>query len=286
MPEGEVLFEAQSIGYEFFVILRGSVSICIGVKGQDHDERKKQVIDSPKLAFPVRKVGRFKSQFEGVPRSPANPFSTVVRTADGYHVFHGDVLMKQINTLRDGASLGEAAIMGSETCTRNATIFCKTDCCFAVLDKANFQRIIGEHTQRDLTSKVQFLKRSSLFSCLPDRALATLIYFLEPHTFKFRDVLLEQGAQMKKIIIVRSGRVKVGTSQAAGAGGRARLAEPRHKLPEGHGEEARPTTGAAGGAGRSRSDRRGVPAERLRGELLCDLRQRRVRDVRAVHLAT
>jgi CRP-like cAMP-binding protein len=232
VPEGEVLFEAQSIGYEFFVILKGMVSICIGVKGQDHDDRKKQVVDSPKLAFPVRKVARFKSQFKGVPKSPANPFSTVVRNAEGYHVFHGDVLMKQINTLRDGASLGEAAIMGKDTCTRNATIFCKTDCYYAVLDKTNFQRIIGEHTQRDVTSKVQFLKRSTLFSCLPDRSLATLIYFLEPHTFKFRDVVLEQGEQMNKIIIIKSGRVKVATDDPAGAHRRPGPAESRHQLSE------------------------------------------------------
>lgn len=209
VPEGQVLFEANTIGYEFFIILRGSVGIGIGLKGPDYEEKRRAVLERQSLPLPHSKLPRFKSRFEGVPRSPANPLSHVIRTVDGYVVFLGDTMLKDINTLNDGASFGEVAIMGKDTCTRNATIFCKKDCYFAVLDKQNFQRIIGEHTQRDISMKVSFLKQSPLFSCLADKSLNTLIYFLVFRRFKYREFLIKQGEPLREIFLIKRGRVKV-----------------------------------------------------------------------------
>lgn len=207
-----MLFEAQTIGYEFFIILKGQVGIAISLKGPDYEDRKKAILESARLPMGKERMPRFKSKFEGVPRSPPNPNSSVVRTTEGYTVFLGDTMLKDINTLGDGASFGEVAIMGNDVCTRNATIFCKKDCYFAVLDKQNFQRIIGEHTQRDINMKVNFLKSSPLFACLADKALNTLIYFLEYRRFQFREVVLRQGDLLKEVVIIKSGRVKVGLS--------------------------------------------------------------------------
>lgn len=209
MPEGHVLFEAQTIGYEFFIILKGQVGIGISLKGPDYEVKRKAILESPKINMQAVKVPRFKSKFDGVPRSPPNPYSSVIRTIDGYTVFLVDVMLKDINTLNDGASFGEVAIMGNDVCTRNATIFCKKDCYFAVLDKQNFQRIIGEHTQRDINIKVSFLKSSPLFSCLADKALNTLIYFLTFRRFHYREIILRQGEWLKEVVVIKSGRVKV-----------------------------------------------------------------------------
>lgn len=209
VPEGEVLFEANTIGYEFFIILKGSVGIGIGLKGPDYEEKRRAVLESSRLAKPQSKYPRFKSKFEGVPRSPVNPLSSVIRTPEGYVVFLGETMLKDINTLNDGASFGEVAIMGNDVCTRNATIFCKKDCYFAVLDKVNFQRIIGEHTQRDINMKVSFLKQSPIFSCLADKDLNTLIYFLVFRRFKHREFLVKQGEPLKEIFVIKTGRVKV-----------------------------------------------------------------------------
>jgi len=209
VPEGQVLFEAQTIGYEFFIILKGQVGIGISLKGPDYEEKKKAVLEGPKMPKLPEKVPRFKSKFDGVPKSPANPSSRVIRTPDGYVVFLGDTMLKDINTLGDGASFGEVAIMGNDVCTRNATIFCKKDCYFAVLDKQNFQRIIGEHTQRDINMKVNFLKSSPVFSCLADKALNTLIYFLTYRRFHYREIILRQGDLLKEVVVIKSGSVKL-----------------------------------------------------------------------------
>lgn len=209
MPVGEVLFEAQTIGYEFFIILRGTVGIYIPLKQPGYEERRKEVLESADAEAPPKKMPRFKSKFEGVPKSPANPHSIVYFKEDGFHVFHKDVMLKEINSLSDGTSFGEVAIMGKDSCTRNATIFCKADCYFAVLDKANFQRIIGEHTQRELQAKVAFLSKVTIFSLLSEYALGSLIYFLVPRRYNFREPVILQGRELKEIILIRTGRIRV-----------------------------------------------------------------------------
>lgn len=208
VPEGEVLFEYQSIGYEFFIILKGMVGICINLKGPDYDERKKAASEG-QLPVLVPAVPRHKSRFEEVPKSPSNVMSKVVKNASGYSIFYGETLMKEINSLPEGTSFGEVAIQGKDTCTRNATIYCKRDCYFAVLDKVNFQRIIGEHTARDNAAKVALLKKSLVYSCLPDKSLKTLIYFMTTKKYQFRDKIIGQGQEMVDIMLVKSGKVKL-----------------------------------------------------------------------------
>ncbi len=134
-----MLFEFGSIGYEFFIILSGAVSIYITLKGETYEEDKATMLESPDVPFPRKLNGdRWKSKFKGVPKSPANIYSTVLRKATGYQVLHKDFWLKNVNTIPAGASFGEVAIMGKQLCTRNATIFCTKECLFAVLDKDNF----------------------------------------------------------------------------------------------------------------------------------------------------
>ena len=88
------------------------------------------------------------------------------RKETGYHVIHKEIWLKNINAIGEGASFGDVAIMGAQLAPRNATIFCDVDCYFAVLDKKNFQRVIGEHQERETMYKVNFLSNIALFSKL------------------------------------------------------------------------------------------------------------------------
>ena len=184
--------------------------MCIAVKGPDYEQRVAHFSDLEQLPMPRRPQARFKSQFDGVPKSPAIVASVVARNVEGYHVFYSDILTKPINSLAEGSSFGEVSLMGKEASLRNATIFCKTDCCFAVLDKNNFQRIIGEHTQRELTYKIGILKQVPIFGALPDRALKTLLYFLVPKKFRYREVVVRQGDVLREILIIKNGQARVG----------------------------------------------------------------------------
>lgn len=154
--------------------------------------------------------------FEGVPKSPNNVHSTVLRKPDGYHIMHSGFWFNNVNTIGPGASFGEVAIMGKNMATRNATIFCKSDCVFAVLDKDNFQRIIGEHQKRITHKKMNFLKKVAIFKELLDDELETMIYFLKPQNYAFRDVIFKQGSDIDEVFIIKQGKVKVSTAPFRG----------------------------------------------------------------------
>jgi len=145
----------------------------------------------------------------GVPQSPPNKFSKVLRKEDGYHVLHKDFWLKNINSIPEGGSFGDVAILGKNLCTRNATIFCQRDCYFAVMDKNSFQRIIGEHQERETMSKVNFLQQVRLFSYFHQEQLKTMIYFLEPLEYSFREKILSQGHEIEHFYIIAEGEVKV-----------------------------------------------------------------------------
>lgn len=57
MPEGEVLFEFGSIGFEFFIILKGEVSIYITLKGENYEEEKQKMLDSTDLGLKAKLNG-------------------------------------------------------------------------------------------------------------------------------------------------------------------------------------------------------------------------------------
>lgn len=204
-----MLFELGSVGYEFFIILKGSVSIQIslGIKGNEENIKNFNLLKD--VDFPVKTKPRSKSQFQGVPKSPPNVHSLVLRKTTGYHVMHRDILMKGVNVLREGFSFGEAAIQGKQHVVRNATILCVQDCYFAVLDKTNFQRIIGEHTERETTAKINFLKRVNVFASFHDHEIKTMIYDLQPRKYMYRDRIFSKGDILKKLYIIKSGTVKV-----------------------------------------------------------------------------
>ena len=52
-----------------------------------------------------------------------------------------EFILTEVKTLFSGSSFGELALM--EKKPRAATIICKEDCCFGVLDKAPFDRILS-----------------------------------------------------------------------------------------------------------------------------------------------
>jgi hypothetical protein len=57
VPEGEVLFEFGSIGFEFFIILKGEVSIYITLKGENYEEEKQKMLDSTDLGLKAKLNG-------------------------------------------------------------------------------------------------------------------------------------------------------------------------------------------------------------------------------------
>jgi CRP-like cAMP-binding protein len=207
VPEGEILFEMESIGYEFFIILRGKVSIMVKMSISSTDSTK--VTTEPDIPLKEKVKERTKSNFEGVPKSPLNLHSSVLRKDSGYHVLHRSVLLKDIKNISEGGSFGEAALIKGKSALRNATILCLEDCYFAVLDKQNYERIIGEHQQRDINEKLGFLKKSNIFKYMKDQDLGTLVYFFEVRRLPYRATLFKQGEELDHLFVIKSGSIRV-----------------------------------------------------------------------------
>lgn len=198
----------ESFGYEFFIILRGRVSIM--AKIPISKEETDLVLAEADKPFEQKLKPRSKSKFEGVPKSPLNLFSSVIRKESGYHVLHRSVLLKDIRQISEGGSFGEAALIKGKSALRNATIFCQENCYFAVLDKQNYERIIGEHQQRQRKEKLAFLKKVNIFRFMKVQDLSTLIYFFEIQTLPIRYVLFKEGEEVDTLYIIKSGTVRVG----------------------------------------------------------------------------
>ena len=205
-----MLFEMESIGYEFFIILRGRVGVFLRLPFEEGDEEKKKlVLEGQDLPFEQKTEERSKSVFEGVPASPPIKHSLVVRKLDGYHVVHRTVLLKEVNRIGDGSSFGEAALIPGKSALRNASILCVENSYFAVLDKANYERIIGEHQQKSMNEKLLFFKRFFLFSVMPDDTIKTILPLMDQRFYSYRHCLFKQGEQVNTVYFIRSGYVRV-----------------------------------------------------------------------------
>jgi CRP-like cAMP-binding protein len=228
VPEGEVLFEMESIGYEFFIILKGKVGIMVKLPMSVSESNA--VLDSPDVPFIEKTRTRTKSNFHGVPKSPININSTVLRKTSGYQVLHRSTLLKEIKELADGGSFGEAALTKGKSALRNATILCKEDCYLAVLDKENYERIIGEHQQKALNEKRAFMKKVSIFKFMQEQDLGTLLYFFDLKSLVYRSKIFAQGDDVQHVVVIKSGRVRVGDSSLTPAGSQREFAVSERRV--------------------------------------------------------
>lgn len=152
------------------------------------------------------KKKRFKSSF-GLPKMKTLHFTTVARKTTVTYLFHRSNLLTKINEIGEGGSFGEAALTSKKPCMRNATIYTKSNCYFAVLDKESFQRIINQHVNLEVLSRMTFVKPIEMFSVLPDASLQTLVYSMTAAKYCMRDVIIRQGQPVTSVYIVTEGSV-------------------------------------------------------------------------------
>lgn len=207
VPAGEVLFELDTVGREFFIILKGEVEIYICLPAQPTEEEKEAILNLPNdLESKKTKSKRYKSSF-GLAKQSGLQLTTVLKKKDCTYLFHRTSLMTKINEIGEGKSFGEAALTSKKPCMRNATVYTKTDCYFAVLDKENFQRIINQHINLEVLSRITFVKPIEMFGVLPETALQTLVYSMQPARFVMRESIIKQGQPIDSVYIVIEGSV-------------------------------------------------------------------------------
>lgn len=66
-------------------------------------------------------------------------------------------MMVQVDTFEPGRSFGELALLNNTK--RSATVVALEDCDFGVVDKANFDKVMGNILKKKFSKKVDFLSQ-------------------------------------------------------------------------------------------------------------------------------
>ena len=170
---------------------------------------KTELLEKPDVSAPESEKKRFKSTFGGVSRSSPVTNTVVVRKNMDYqyYVLHKGRMLLNVNKLGEGASFGDVALTSNKP--RNATIVAGKDCYFGILDKATFDRTIGEHKNRESEAKLQILKNLPIFCTFTDKEINTIIPEINSVKFRYRDTIIKAGKAQSSLYIVRSGKVRV-----------------------------------------------------------------------------
>ena len=102
-----------STGYEFYIILSGSVGVNVW-------------LDLPEQALIERKTKEYYTKFIDILYPP-----------------HSNKHLTEVRILKAGESFGELALLGGKCTPRSASIIAKEECHFCVLDRINFLRILS-----------------------------------------------------------------------------------------------------------------------------------------------
>ncbi|CAG9331925.1 unnamed protein product [Blepharisma stoltei] len=115
--------------------------------------------------------------------------------------------LMQVSTLEAGCSFGELALLKSQP--RAATIICDTNTHFAILEKHDYLRILGENSTTKLDDLIEFLGSLPVFSKWAKRELVKLSYYFTPISFKRNQVIYRENDSPKDVYIITKGEVEL-----------------------------------------------------------------------------
>ena len=114
---------------------------------------------------------------------------------------------KKVGELSDGSAFGELALLKDQP--RSASIYCLTDCHFAVLNKVDYLRILGKAENKKLDELIEFLKGIPIFANLSRKKLEKLTYFFNVVEFKRKQIVFHEGDLAKHVYIVKKGEFEL-----------------------------------------------------------------------------
>jgi CRP-like cAMP-binding protein len=114
---------------------------------------------------------------------------------------------EEVNVLREGQTFGELALIRDDT--RSASIICKEETHFAVLEKQDFKRIIGEVTERRLAEVVSFLRSLPMFAQMTRKSLTKLSYYFKQRLFTRKQVVYREGEEADLVYFVKEGEFQL-----------------------------------------------------------------------------
>ena len=112
-----------------------------------------------------------------------------------------------LQILRPGDCFGELALIANKT--RAASVLCREDAHFAVLDKDDYKRILAEIQGQSMTEKVETIKKYPVFGKFSEEGMRQLTYLFKSWTLKATQTLFQLGQIANEVFLVKSGRFRL-----------------------------------------------------------------------------
>lgn len=112
-------------------------------------------------------------------------------------------VLTEVKILRAGSSFGELALISKKP--RAATIICKEDCNFGVLEKKDFNRILKSNEEKKLIEEMNFLAEMKLFQHWNFNLIKQL--YLNTHTMHLikEDWVFQENEESEAVYIIKYG---------------------------------------------------------------------------------
>jgi len=109
----------------------------------------------------------------------------------------------EVIQLGDGAAFGELALEDNKP--RAASIQCKIDTHFAVLDKADYKRILAQLVKEKRMEVVNFLQTLPMFKTWTKGSLTKLSFFFKEKFFVRKQLVFKEKDSSDEVYIIRDG---------------------------------------------------------------------------------
>lgn len=117
---------------------------------------------------------------------------------------NGDnMVLTEVKILRTGTTFGELALISKKP--RAATIICKEDCDFGILEKKDFNRILKVNEEKKLIEEMNFFANLSIFHHWNFNLVKQL--YLNTHSMHFikDDYVYKENDESEAVFIIKSG---------------------------------------------------------------------------------
>lgn len=117
------------------------------------------------------------------------------------------MVLTEVKILRAGTTFGELALISKKP--RAATIICKEDCHFGILEKKDFNRILKTNEEKKLIEEMNFFANLSVFQHWNFNLVKQL--YLNTHSVHFikEDYVFRENEESDAVYIIKTGEFMV-----------------------------------------------------------------------------
>lgn len=221
-------------GQNFFITLHGEVGVLIpsakkktplpkkmsvAQEHSDSEDNKSQREDT--RAHEIRRMTRRFTKFANKKVSMNEPQPVLVKISSN-NLMPGPIDEEtdeeenytEVATLKGGSSFGELALISSKP--RAATIRAKTRSYFAVLGKADYQKVLLKIQEKELNKKIDFFKSLPIFQDWTRISVGKITYFFIEKHLKRNFRVYSEGDPTDSIYIVIDGEFEANKTVTIG----------------------------------------------------------------------